>query len=304
MKKMLKIVELTITVLCTVVLISCDQTKEEEMNSYDIVFYSGHTGNNEIFKMDEHGDNLVNVSDNPADDNSPTASPDGTMIAFVSNRDGVDNIYKMTIEGKNVEKITDSTTNLTQPCWSPDGTKILYTVDYATYTEIWVMDIDGANNTQITFNKSRDERPVFSPDMTKILFMSNREGRYKIYVMDADGSNQEKITVSEVNNDYHFVFPQWNPDGHSIIYSLNDLANRKATIHIVQIDGLNDIVLTEEDGRNENPSWSSDGKWIVFQSERDGNFEIYKMRSDGTDVTRLTNRSGWDGWPSFVERDK
>ena len=47
------------------------------------------------------------------------------------------------------------------------------------------------------------------------------------------------------------------------------------------------------------PSWSPDGNWIAFLSDRDGNVELYKMRADGSEVTRLTDNPAWDGMPSW-----
>ena len=45
--------------------------------------------------------------------------------------------------------------------------------------------------------------------------------------------------------------------------------------------------------------WAPDGWHIVFQSNRDGNFELYVMNADGTGVTRLTNYSGVDQFPDW-----
>ncbi len=280
---------------------STETNTENTERTYEVVFYSGRSGNNEIYKIDDSGENLVNLSNHPADDTCPSTSPDGEKVAFVSNRDGIDNIFVMSISGGEAVKITNSASNVTHPSWSPDGLKLIYIVDFNEYTEIWVVDADGSNPIRLTDNPYRDERPCFSPTMDEILFMSNRDGRYKIYLMDPDGDNQRKIEIPDVDDgSSHFVFPQWHPEGDRIIYSLNDLTNHQASIHIVDLDGSNDVALTEEDGRNENPSWTSDGQWIVFQSERDGNFEIYIMKSDGSEVRRLTNNFSWDGWASWV----
>ena len=292
----------------TGIILSCSEdtttlttTSINMLNKYKIVFYSGRTGNNDIFIVDSDRSNLINLTDHSADDNAPAVSPDGTKIAFVSNRDGVPNIYIMTINGDSIQKVTDSTIETTHPSWSSDGTKLLYVVDFGNKTEIWQIDSNGQNSTRLTNNEYRDERPVFSPDMSKVLFMSNREGKYRIYVMDYLGEHQQKVSVEGVEDtNRHYIFPQFSPDGEKIIYSLNDSTNREAEIHICNIDGTDDTRLSEIGGRNENPSISSNGEWIVFQSERDGNFEIYIMNIDGTNAQRITNNTAWDGWPSWV----
>jgi Tol biopolymer transport system component len=46
--------------------------------------------------------------------------------------------------------------------------------------------------------------------------------------------------------------------------------------------------------------WSPDGRAIVFQGVRDGNFEVYRAARDGSGPVRLTHDPAWDGWASFV----
>jgi len=48
---------------------------------------------------------------------------------------------------------------------------------------------------------------------------------------------------------------------------------------------------------NSDPSWSPDGKQIIFASDRDGNTNIYAMNADGTEVRRLTDDPGEDVTP-------
>ena len=47
------------------------------------------------------------------------------------------------------------------------------------------------------------------------------------------------------------------------------------------------------------PTWSPDGSRIAFDSERDGNLEVYVMNADGTGQTRLTDNPAADGVPAW-----
>ena len=58
-------------------------------------------------------------------------------------------------------------------------------------------------------------------------------------------------------------------------------------------------VVTNAGGISENPCWSPDGAQLAFQTDRNGNFEVYVMNSDGSNQRRITNNSAWDGWPSW-----
>jgi TolB protein len=50
---------------------------------------------------------------------------------------------------------------------------------------------------------------------------------------------------------------------------------------------------------DETASWSPDGTQILFQTDRDRNFEIYMMNADGSDPVNLTNNAGRDYWPDW-----
>ncbi|MCX6555949.1 MAG: hypothetical protein NTW95_00720 [Candidatus Aminicenantes bacterium] len=52
-----------------------------------------------------------------------------------------------------------------------------------------------------------------------------------------------------------------------------------------------------------NNDLSTPGGLIAFYSERDGNYEVYTMKADGTEQKRLTSNPYWDGWPGWGKKD-
>ena len=69
-------------------------------------------------------------------------------------------------------------------------------------------------------------------------------------------------------------------------------------IYLMDIASRQIIQLTHDGGRNDFPSWSPDGRHIVFQSNRTGNEQIWSVLADGTHLQQLT-RQGRNSQPNW-----
>ncbi len=270
-----------------------------------IAFYSDMDGNPEIYIMQADGSGLLRLTNDPAFDDSPTLSPDISQVVFLSARDDPDptfpdlkyEIYLVDIDGQNLHRLTETETGEDHPAWSPDGSKIIFDADYDGdgFYEIYTIDPDGTNLTRLTENAANDQFADWSPDGQQIAFSSDRNGNWDIFVMNADGSNQQALTDSP---DWE-LFPAWSPDGDQIAF--NGLAPNSGNtdVFIMTADGNDILQLTDSLGFDENPVWSPDGSLIAFQTQRDGNFEIYLMKPDGREQHPLLDMLSDELWPSW-----
>jgi Tol biopolymer transport system component len=256
----------------------------------------------------------VEVSDGKGgkNNNSVAISVMSSKIAFDSNRDGNPEIYIMGATGANQTRLTNHTASDIDPAISPDGSKIAFMSDRDGNAEIYVMNVDGTSVTNLTNNPAGDAYPDWSPDGTKIVFTSTRDDNVGIYVMNADGSNQTRLT----NDPYDDILPSWSPDGKEIAFSRDYSGSISLNSHYAErvrnSDGA-DIFKMKSDGtdlvnltntptiNDEAPAWSPDGSKIAFQSDRDGDYEVYYLNvSNPTLQVNLTKSSSSDeGVPAW-----
>ncbi|HEX8891643.1 MAG TPA: Calx-beta domain-containing protein [Pyrinomonadaceae bacterium] len=207
-----------------------------------------------------------------------------TKIAFASDRDGNLEIYTMDTDGGGLARLTENNAEDFSPAWSPDGTHIAFVSNRDGNPEIYVMNADGTSQTRLTNNTTDDLFPAWSPDGAKIAFSSRRDGNDEIYVMNPDGTGQQNIT----NNPGDDTQPTYSPDSTMIAFASNRSGNYD--IFRMNSDGGNVIQLTFLASNDSNPNWSPTK--ITFQSDRDGDEEIYVMNSlDGSVPTNITNNS-------------
>lgn len=244
--------------------------------------------------------------DSPAGPDDPNSEFDFSrdLIAFESSRRGSIDIYLMTVDGSDVLNITNHSAVDGDAAWSPDGSQLAFASTRDGNTEIYVMDVDGSNVTRLTDHAAIDRFPAWSPDGSTIAFSSDRDGSFAIYLMDLDGSNLRRLTDDEGSD----VEPVWLPDGSKIIFCSTRFADPgNADIWIINPDGTGLVNLTDDPSSFDcapgtlSGSTGSSGR-ISFVSDRAaGEFSIYTMDVDGSNVWRVTTDpadefdSSWSG---------
>ena len=235
----------------------------------------------------------------------PAVSPDGTQILFHSNRSGKQSLYIVDSSGKNLRQFTNFGWSEASPKWSPDGSKIVFTASpEPDNPEIYIINKDGSGLKRLTNNKADDSHPAWSADGKKIIFNSSRlspppPGREidELYEMSADGSGLRQITNFKTVSTY----PCYSPDGKKIVFrkvtndaGLNwDLSpsQRNSEVFVCDLDGSNEINLSKNAAFDGWPTWSPDGRYILFSSNRSGPANVgslYIIKPDGTGLQKIS----------------
>jgi Tol biopolymer transport system component len=256
----------------------------EEMGYGKIAFdrFVVRDANWEVYVMNADGSGQTNLTNNAADDEWPSWSPDGRKIAFTSDRNlGNAEIYVMNADGSNPTNLTNNVGVDVEPAWSPDGSKIAFVSTRGGEQDIYVMNANGSGQTALTETTEFEYEPTWSPDGRMIAFESSSGGG-DICTMNADGSGQINLT----NNPAWDEAPAWSPDGSRIaFYSDRD---GPFEIYVMGPDGRSPFNLTAGPFGAYSPAWSPDGSKIAFMCLADYCKDIYVMNADGSGQTNLT----------------
>lgn len=178
---------------------------------------------------------------------------------------------------------------------------------------LYLSSRDGKNERRLLAGSGSNYNPSFSADGRWIVFTSERYGSADVFRVHPDGSGLERLTDSPAFDDQGAL----SPDGWTLAF-VSTRDGGTANIWLLDVARHRVGNLTRNKAGNFRPSWSPDGKWIAFSSDRDipqlryashpnGAFAwelmqrtaIYIVHPDGTGLKRLTALDGSAASPEW-----
>ena len=191
---------------------------------------------------------------------TPRFNPTNQMVTYLSYFRNLPRVYLLDIETGMQEVVGDFPGMTFAPRFSPDGKKIIMSFAKDGNSDIYTMDLENRIVEKITNHPSIDTSPSYSPDGKYICFNSDRSGYQQIYIMKSDGSNVQRISFGKGL----YGTPVWSPRGDLIAFT--KLHKGKFYIGVMRTDGSGERLLTEN-YYQEAPSWSPNGRVLIFYRE-------------------------------------
>ncbi|MFC6100939.1 S41 family peptidase [Olivibacter domesticus] len=218
----------------------------------------------------------------------PAISPDGKTIVFSYQG----NLYKVDTKGGAATALTVGSSHSTMPVWSHDGQLIAFANNRHGNFDVFVIPSSGGKATRLTYNSANDYPYDFAISSKEVLFGSARQAPAEsvrfpsirlfqnLYSVNVSGGRPLLISAAGVEN-AHF-----NSDGSSIVFQdrkgyedpwrKHHTSSVTRDIWLYNLQTKSYTALTNEEIEYREPVFSSDGQYVYYLNEKDGNLNIYK----------------------------
>ena len=155
---------------------------------------------------------------------------------------------------------------------SPDGTQVAVGVESSVNRDLWVYDLARGARERLTLDAAVDSTPVWSPDGERVAFLSQREDGGILWKA-ADGTGDvERLMDAPLSVPLAF-----SPDGMTLVFQVfNPASGSQFDLGVLSLDGdrASELIVDGE-FMQVNATLSPDGRWLAYQSDESGRFEVY-----------------------------
>jgi len=237
---------------------------------------------------------VIPLTSLPGTKMTPAFSSDGNQVAFAWNRTGlgVEIYVKLVSEGE-PRQLTNSGKLNFNPVWSPDGQRIAFVRSSEVETAIYTISAYGESERKLLSLDSGSERRIsWSPNGELIAFADCDKKQpargTAIYTYSIQSQQKREVTSPPQNNSDEG--PSFSPDGRSLAFVRGVQADPAAglDLYVVPISGGTPRRLTS--GANvfwTGPTWTQDGRELVFSSKRNGTSALWRIPASGGAARRL-----------------
>jgi TolB protein len=268
-------------------------TGHDSMFLTKLAFVGNESGHKEIYRSDFDGYNVKQLTSAGSISLLPRWSPDGEKLLYTSYKDDGPKLYLMDLTSRNSRPISARSGLNIGAAWSPDGRRAALTLSEKGNPDIFTIDLKGKILQRLTDHWGIDVSPTFSPKGDQLAFVSNRSGSPQIYRLDINTGREERLT-------FEFKYctsPVWSALNRIAFVAMDD---GNFDIYAMDPDGSRLRKLTDNQGNNEDPSWSPDGRYLVFSSNRRGTYNLCIMTANGQNQRRITFMKGDQTSPSWA----
>ncbi len=232
------------------------------------------------------------LTSEPSGAECPMWTGNGREVLYVAVRDGVRTLWRVPHDGSRPAAQVQSVGPVGHT-WaiSRDGSRLVYSGQRGTGA-LWRADLAHGNVSRILHSSAYDSSPDFAPDGKKIAFLSDRGGRTQIWVSSSMDTSPRPLAPTI---GIYASPPRWSPGSDQIVFECQNQDNDD--VCIIPAGGSPVRRVTHHPARDILPSWSRDGKWIYFTSNRSGSFQVWKMPVNGTDVNARQITKGGGSHP-------
>jgi serine/threonine protein kinase len=211
----------------------------------------------------------------------PSLAPDGKSLIYASRESGNWDLYWQQIGEKNAVNLTkDSDADDSQPAFSPDGKNIAFRSERMPHG-IYLMETTGANVRRISevgFN------PAWSPNGKELVVSSDRFSEPQtrsiipspLWIINVETGAKRQLFAGDA------VQPSWSPNGQRIAFWALQVGSGRRDIWTITTNGEAPVQVTNDEAMDWNPSWSPDGKFLYFASNRGGSMNFWRLPIDQT----------------------
>jgi TolB protein len=257
-------------------------------------------GIKELYIMDFDGHGVRRLTNHRGNVISPAFSFDGRKVLYslIKNSRSKSrniNLYILDVETGRSRVVSSKKGINSGAFFMPDGENIALTLTHEGNAEIYSLNLASGATRRITKHYQPDVDPSINVTGSRMAFLSGRSGAGKPMIYIADPRAQEK-DVKRISYVGKFnATPRFSPDGSEIAFA--SWLDNRFDIFRVDENGANLHRLTKDFGSNEDPTYSNDGQFIAFSSQRvlsrtRAVQNIYIMTRDGDILGSLTKNMG------------